>query len=238
LDDVIVAPMTGEFLLWRCLHGGPLNLHNIDHPIPDECVPWDELHARNLPLLHRLVETYGACAIVARAGERIVGQLRFYPSEVCAMPAAGELCLQQLFPAGPEAGFASQDFPPLEQLKDKTLRVHCMMTGSPSQAENPYQRKGIAVRMVGCLVDWARQQGWKAIEAVAYEDLDIVYAITGSAGKSFWQKLGFQVTEVGAEPAIGEDEGFATVMKEQAAARGLPEVAYMNRYIMRLELGI
>jgi GNAT superfamily N-acetyltransferase len=238
MDDVTVAPMTGEFLLWRCLHGGPLTLQNIEHPIPDARVPWNELRARNLPLLQKLVETYGTCAILARAGERIIGQLRFYPKEVCAMQAAGELCLQQVYPAGPEAGFARFTFPPLEQLKDRTLRVHCMMTGSPSQAENPYQRKGIAARMVQCLVDWSRRQGWKAIEAVAYEDLGIVYAITGSTGKSFWQKLGFRISEVGVEPAIGEDEGFARVMQEQAAANGLPLEAYKNRYLLRLELGL
>ena len=236
MDDVTVEPMTGEFLLWRCLHGGPLTLKTIDHPLPDERVPWDELRARNLPLLQKLTQTYGACAIVARAGERIVGQLRFYPKAVCAMPGAGGLCLQQVFPAGPQPGFGRTTFPPLEQLQDKTLLVHCMMTGSPSQAENPYQHKGIATRMVRCLVDWARRRGWQAVEAVAYEDLEIVYAITGSTGKGFWQKLGFQICEVGVEPAINEDEGFASLMREQAEACGLPPEAVTNRYVLRLEL--
>lgn len=230
--------MGSDFLLWRCLHGGPLTVLNIDHPVPDERIPWQELRQRNLPLLHNLVETYGSCAIVARSGERIVGQLRFYPKEVYALAGAGELCLQQTYPAGPAPDFGQSNFPRLEQIQDKTLRVHCMMTGSPSQAENPFQRKGIAARMVGCLVDWARRRGWEAIEAVAYEDLEIVYTITGSAGKRFWEKLGFRAAEVGIEPAIGADEGFARLMREQAAAKGLPEGAYMNRYMMRLELEI
>ena len=24
IDDVVIKPMTREFILWRCLHGGPI----------------------------------------------------------------------------------------------------------------------------------------------------------------------------------------------------------------------
>ena len=76
--------------------------------------------------------------------------------------------------------------------KDKTLTVHCMMTGSPFQTENTYQRKGIGTRLAQGLVAWGTAQGWRGIEATAYEGLDILYANTGQAGVPFWERLGFE----------------------------------------------
>jgi hypothetical protein len=123
---------------------------------------------RNLPLLRKIAKTYGACAILARDGDHIVGQLRFYPKAICDLKGAGGLCLQQDHPAGPAEDFADHDFPPLAQIEDKTLVVHCLMTGSPQQRENPYQRKGIGTRMVRALIQWAKTNGWERNEADSY----------------------------------------------------------------------
>jgi hypothetical protein len=30
IEDIVVEPMTEEFILWRCLHGGPLSCKTID----------------------------------------------------------------------------------------------------------------------------------------------------------------------------------------------------------------
>ncbi len=101
------------------------------------------------------------------------------------------MCLQQDYPGGPLDDFSARNFLPRRELIDQTIKVHCLMTGSPQREDNPYQRKGIGTRLVQKLVEWARENGWKAIEAEAFEDLPIVYAITGSAGRTFWEKLGF-----------------------------------------------
>ena len=58
--------------------------------------------ARNVPLLKKLVQTYGICAIVAREGAEVVATLRFYPKSLCEFSAGGAaFCLQQFYPAGP-----------------------------------------------------------------------------------------------------------------------------------------
>ncbi len=236
--DVTITTMTQDFLLWRCLHGGPLDRRSIEQWEPNSSMPWAALRARNVPLLRKFTQVYGACAVVALAGERVVGQLRFYPKHVCSLSGAGGMCLQQDFPNGPAEDFAGTSFPPLSELQDKTLLVHCLMTGSPQQPENPYQRKGIGSGMARALVEWARASGWRAVEAYAYQDLPLIYAITGTAGKRFWDKLGFRVAEAGVEQAmVGEgEEGFGQALRRQAQECGLPPDSVTRKYTMRLDL--
>ena len=239
LSDVVVEMMTGDFILWRCLHGGPLTRETVDRPPPQPGVPWERFRARNVPLLRKLTDVYGSCAVIARDGDRIVGQLRFYPRAVCAMTGAGRaLCLQQEFPAGPADDLVENDFPLLDGLADRTLFVHCMMTGSPHRKENPYQHRGIGSRMVRTLMDWAGARGWRGVEAHAYADLPIVYAVTGQAGRAFWEKLGFRAIASCTEPAFAEDEhsGFVATLLKQAAERGIDADTAKTRHTMRRDL--
>jgi hypothetical protein len=237
LSDVVIGMMSSRFILWRCLHGGPLTEDTLDQPKPHLLVPWDRLRARNLPLLAKLTQVYGSCAVIARDGKQIVGQLRFYPKIVCGMAAPGPgLCMQQTFPSGPADDFVGNNFPPLDQIADKTLFVHCLMTGSPQQEHNPYQRKGLGSRLVRTLVTWAREEGWHAVEATAYADLPSIYAVTGQAGKTFWEKLAFSVIETSVEPAFVEEgaEGFVNALLKEAADRGMDAAAAKAKYMMRL----
>ena len=239
VGDVRITMMTEDFLLWRCLHGGPLDARSIEQWSPDSQMPWAALRARNAPLLKKLAQVYGAYAVVAWASEQVVGQLRFYPKEVCALAEVGAefMCLQQSAPNGPPDDFAEMVFPPLAQLIDKTLFVHCLMTVAPQSPEHTYRRKGIGSRMVGALIEWARASGWQAIETVAYEDLDLLYSITGVAGKTFWDKLGFRVTEIGVEQGlVGDGENdFMRALHEQARARNMAPEVVSRKYTMRLE---
>ncbi len=110
------------------------------------------------------------------------------------------------------------------------------MTGSPSQKENPYQRKGLGTRMARKLIEWAGENGWTAIEATAYEDLPLIYEITGQAGKTFWEKLGFHIAETGVEPELVKDNEFARSLHQQATTIGLPLERVKNKYTMRLDI--
>ena len=236
MTTLTISMMSPSFLLWRCLHNGPLTKDTVDLPPPNLEMPWDELRRRNLPLVEKLTRVYGACAVVAYHEDEIVGMLRFYPKEVYEIYGAGFLCMQQAFPYGPAQDFAQVDFLPPEQLGDRTLLVHCLMTGSPSQVENPYQRKGIGSQMVRKLIEWAGENGWAAVEATAYEDLPLVYGVTGQAGKRFWEKLGFQNVETGVEAELAKDNDFSRALREQAAACGLPQERVKNKYTMRFEI--
>jgi GNAT superfamily N-acetyltransferase len=235
-EATVVEPMTEEFILWRCLHWGPLSCETIDQwPANDE-LPWERYRRRNLPLLTRLTRTYGACAIVARVGDRAVGMLRFYPRIVWDMTDAGGLCLQQDAPSGPADDFAEKDFPPLDRIEDNTLMVHCLMTCCALQKEHPYQRKGLGSRMVKTLIEWAKAKGWERIEAASFEDLPIIYEITGSAGHTFWEKLGFSLVDRYPHPDLQEDGEFVTALEEQARSAGIPPERARDKLVMRLDL--
>lgn len=236
IENIMVEPMTEEFILWRCLHGGPLSRNTIDRWPSDSELPWERYRKRNLPLLVKLIRTYGACAVIARDGNRIIGQLRFYPKAVWKMAGAGELCLQQDHPAGPADDFAAIDFPIPSQIDDKTLLIHCLMTGSPQQKENPYQRKGIGARMVKTLIQWAKANGWEHIEANSFEDIPIIYEITGNAGHSFWEKLGFSMVDRYPHPYLKEQSPFLEALEDQAKLIGIPAERARDQIVMRLDL--
>ncbi|OGO05616.1 MAG: hypothetical protein A2Y73_01065 [Chloroflexi bacterium RBG_13_56_8] len=235
-EDIIIAPMSEEFILWRCLHHAPLSKDNIEDCPPDQRVDWQSRHAINLPVLRKIMHTYGACAMLAWDGTRVVGFLRFYPKAIMAMEEAGFLCLQQAYPDGASERLVRNCFPPLEEMGDKTLLVHCLMVGSPYWEENPYRRKGIGTRLVRALMRWAKDCGWEAIEAFAFEELDVIYDASGATGKRFWERLGFQMVGQDTLPLGGVDEGFVSAMREQAVALGLQPEDAQNRYTMRFEL--
>jgi len=236
IADVVIEPMTEELLLWRCLHHGPVSPDTIDQWPSTGEVPWERYRQRNLALLRKLMRTYGACAIVARDRERIVGHLRFYPKVLYALEGAGHLCLLQDYPSGPADDFAHAEFPAPAQVEDRTISVHCLMTGSPQCQENPYQRKGIGTRMVRTLIDWARANGWRRIEADSFEDLPVIYEITGSAGRVFWEKLGFHLAGRYPHPALQEPSDFVTTLEEQAKSVGIPPERARDQLVMRLDL--
>jgi GNAT superfamily N-acetyltransferase len=230
-----IRPMSDDFILWRCLHGGPHTAQTIDQ-WPPKKTQWEGQRAINVPLLRKLIEAYGTCAMLAWDDDSVVGFLRFYPKAVCAFPDAGMMCLQQAHPAGPSELLAAKRLPALEEIEDKTLSVHCLMTGTPFLAENPYQRKGLGTMMARALLDWARQNGWVAVEAIAYEDLQVLYEVTGQAGKRFWEKLGFSLTATKTEPVFLEETDFTRKMRDEATAKGLDLETIANVYTMRLEL--
>ena len=239
IEDVVVVPMTEEFIVWRCLHGGPLSRDTINQWPSASTMPWLRYRERNTPLLKKLTRTYGSCAIIAHDGDRIVGHLRFYPKCVCNMKGAGGPCLQQDPPAGPVEDFADSDFPDPAQIEDKTLVVHCLMTGSSLQKTNPYQRKGLGTRMAKALIEWAKANGWERIEADSFEDLPIIYEITGSAGHTFWEKLGFHLVDRHLHPELQDPSQFGelvTTLEEQAKSIGLPPEKARDRLVMRLDL--
>ena len=235
VSQVVIEPMTEEFILWRCLHRGPLSKETIE-AWPADGPDWERRRAINMPLLTKLMRTYGTCAMLARDGTRVVGFLRFYPKWLYAHMKAG-LCMQQDSPEGPSEDLVEERFAPLEEIEDKMLTVHCMMTGSPFQTENRYLRKGIGTRLAQGLLSWAEAQGWRGIEATAYEGLDILYANTGQAGVHFWERLGFQLVRTEKEPALAEDNAFVRKMREEARAVKIDPEKISNRYVMRLELG-
>lgn len=234
-NDVVIKPMTEEFILWRCLHQGPLDAATIEKG--NRAARRDV----NLALLTKLIRTYGTCAMLAWDRDQVVGYLRFYPKAIASFTEAGfmlGMCLQQPPPAGPSESVLERRFPPLAEIEDKTLRVHCLMTGSPFVSKNTYQRKGIGTRMARALMEWAAANGWTAVEAMAFEDINFLYSHTGQAGLAFWAKLGFTVVRKGIEPFLAQENDFSRKLRAAAQAEGFDLAGIANVYTMRFELAV
>ena len=236
-SDITIEMMSGDLLLWRCLHSGPLTTDSIDRWKADSAISFSTYRTRNLPLLASLTRTYGSCAVLARKGDMVIGHLRFYPKAVWDMDGAGYLCLQQNPPAGPSDDFSHRNFPPIEGLDEKTLKVHCLQTAPAAVNESTkYQRRGIGTRMARKLIDWALENGWSGIEAEAFEDLPLIYEITGSAGHTFWEKLGFSIADRFPHPLLNDFSDFTAQLEEQALQAGIDSERAKDSIIMRLNI--
>jgi len=128
----------------------------------------------------------------------------------------------------------AREFPFITSLTERTLFVHCLMIASPPREPNRYRRKGLATRLARELSRWAEEHGWSSIEANAYEELPMLYAISGAAGRRFWERVGFRMIHQDKELAISGD--FLETLRQDAVASGLDPQNVANRYRMRLDL--
>ena len=105
-----IKPMTEDFVLWRCLHEGPLSKENIEK-LPNEYADnLKKCRAINITLLIKLIRTYGTCAILAKDGDLVVGTLRFYPKILFSDESISGFCLQQGPPYGPSESSVARDY--------------------------------------------------------------------------------------------------------------------------------
>jgi hypothetical protein len=236
INMVEIRPMDSNFILYRCLHAGPLNRETIGRlKETDNRDWWEDMMTNkrfevNTQFLRKVITVYGSCGILAWDGDNVVGYVRFFPQALLDIMGVESLCMQQKPPYGVHSDVLKMDFPIADEAKRKPLRVNCMMTGSPSQKENPYQRKGIGSEMIRELISWARENKWSSVTAKAYNDLSAIYEITGQAGRMFWEKLGFfVVSQVVAEEISGD---FLKLLEEQAVAAGLEKSEARTEYVM------
>jgi len=226
MESLVLEPMDRSFLLWRCLHDGPVTRGNLDLPPDESRLPFRETA---IALLRELTELYGSTAILTWEGNRVVGLLRFVPKVVSRVEGSGGFCLLMPYPAGPREDFPQEAFPSKETIEDRTLVVTCM------QLLSDRQRKGIGRAMVEGLKSWAKGEGWEAIEATAYQDLPLVFEITGNAGRKWWEDLGFRVVNSEEEEAMKDYGDFVQTLEAQARKQGMDPRAVTQKFIMRWE---
>jgi GNAT superfamily N-acetyltransferase len=226
MESLVLKPMDRSFLLWRCLHDGPVTRKNLDVPPDESRLPF---RRTAIPLLKRLTELYGSAAILAWEGDRVVGLLRFVPRVVSQMEGGGGFCLLMPHPAGLKEDFPPGVLPSKETIEDRTLVVTCM------QLLSDRQRKGFGRAMVERLKSWVREEGWEAIEATAYQDLPLVYEVTGNAGRSWWEGLGFHVRESLEEEVMKEYPDFLHTLGIQAREKGMDPSEVTQKFIVRWE---
>ena len=137
IDVIEVKEMTDEYVFDRCPLKTPLNPLNL----PEDTYPGYGKRAKGVRrrFFQEVKNRYGNCVLFAWNDNEIIGFLIFLPKTV-----ARKIGLKT----------SSND-----NLLHQTLQYVCM------QLVSAYRKKGVGTKMMKSLITWAKNNGWKRIEA-------------------------------------------------------------------------
>lgn len=175
---VELRPMTEDYILAGDMtlknHLGELGVCTADCALPRR----PALGNRYFSVFHQAVlSQYRGSAILAWHGNDVVGFINFHPAEL--MTAAGwdftDLCLYR-----DAVSFARRiERDGLPKITPRTLMIRCTSV-SPE-----FQRKGLGKALAQAAIDWARDNGYRAVQVRAPADGWWI------PGREFWEGLGF-----------------------------------------------
>lgn len=151
---------TDESLIVYCkLWEAPLTRDQIPEPKPGE----PEYVMREF--LRKQVQIVGSCLILAWEGDGIIGKMHFTTREL--YEALGWYCVDPdpecLGESVPKIqAFTNGELTRLMRSESRTLRIKCFNVG---HLDKRWHGQGIAKAMIECLKEWARDRGWRRIEA-------------------------------------------------------------------------
>ena len=152
--------MSKDFILFRCLHDGPLSHSNIEAKSMNIGRLSKEQLERNKKLLTRLIDDYGSCAMLAMEGDSVIAHARFYPQIVynrfefcCHDPK--HIITQEM---------VEMDLPPLTNPTERILRITCFFV------HKDYRGQGLSHKLINATLEWAKNNGWKSVRCFAYQD--------------------------------------------------------------------
>lgn len=155
-----VCPMQKDFVLFRCVHLGPLSPSNIEKMSVNAPNLSKEQFDRNKKFLARLIDAYASCAMLAIEGEFVVGHVRFYPQIICN---TCQFCWQD-----PKYAITQQmlemDLPRIENRADRVLRIDCFIV------HKDYRGRGLSHALLDGVLEWARAHDWRTVRAWACPD--------------------------------------------------------------------
>ena len=155
-----ICPMDKDFILFRCLHNGPLSPSNIETKSMNIASLTKEQIDRNKKLLRRLIDTYGSCAMLAMEGDSVIAHARFYPQIIynrfkfcCHDPK--HIITQEM---------VEMNLPPLTNPTERILRVTCFFV------HKDYRGQGLSHKLINAILEWAKNNGWKSVRCFAYQN--------------------------------------------------------------------
>jgi hypothetical protein len=196
--------------------------------------------------MREMIQRYGSCALLAWEGQKVVGFIRFYPMQIARLVSE--------YRANRPEGILDCTLACAPEEDPGTLWVQCVMTSRPytgwagpalpsgkphwwpATASEAGARKGAGLSLARAVVPWAREHGWKRVVKVAHCDLDFFYGQWGGGGKSFWEKAGFRAIGTIYRPEEWSDSDDMTVLRSQAADKGMTEQDVWTLHRMACEL--
>ena len=148
-----ICPMDKDFILFRCLHNGPLNPSNI------ESLSGEQLD-RNKKFLTRLVDAYASCAMLAWEDDYVVAHARFYPQII--YDRFKFCCHDPNYAITRE--IAEMELPSLTNQAERILRITCFFV------HRDYRGQGLSHKLIDAIIKWAKNNNWKSVRCYAYQD--------------------------------------------------------------------
>jgi len=152
--------MDKDFILFRCLHNGPLSPSNIETKSMNIASLTKEQIDRNKKLLRRLIDTYGSCAMLAMEGDSVIAHARFYPQIIynqfkfcCHDPK--HIITQEM---------VEMNLPPLTNPTERILIITCFFV------HKNYRGQGLSHKLIDTILKWAKNNAWKSVRCFAYPD--------------------------------------------------------------------
>ena len=146
-------PMNKDFILFCCLHCGPLSPSTID----EKCSLPEEQIDRNRQFLGRLIDAYGSCAMLAMEGDSVVAHARFCPQIIYNQ---FEFCCQDPNHAISQE-MVKMKLPLLAKTAKRILRITCMFV------HKDYQGQGLSHKLIEAILKWAKSNAWKSVRCFA-----------------------------------------------------------------------
>jgi len=151
-----LCSMNKDFILFCCLHCGPLSPSTID----EKCsLPKEQLD-RNKKFLARLVDAYGSCAMLAMEDDSVVAHARFYPQIIYDQ---FKICCQDPNHAITQE-IAEMELPPLANQAERILRITCFFV------HKDYRGQGLSHKLIDAILKWAKNNSWKSVRCFSYLD--------------------------------------------------------------------
>ena len=157
---MIICPMDKDFILFQCVHCGPLSPSNIGTKTMNIAGTLKEQFERNKKFLTRLTDTYGSCAMLAIDGNSVVAHARFYPQIL--LDKINFCCQDPKYAITQE--MVEMYLPAIENPADKILKIDCFLVN-----EN-YRGQGLSHALIEGILDWAQSHDWKTVRGFAASD--------------------------------------------------------------------
>jgi GNAT superfamily N-acetyltransferase len=125
----------------------------------------------------------------------VIGKMRFTTREMwdAVRQAGGWICVDNNLTAPALRKFADEQLDRLLASQSRALWISCFNIG---HSDARYQGQGIAKAMVEFLKQWARERGWRRLEACSVPDVVPEAALGGHVlRRGAWERRGFHIQE-------------------------------------------
>ena len=157
---MIIRPMDKDFILFQCLHCGPLSPSNIGTKSRNKEGISEEQFERNKKFLTRIVDAYGSCAMLAIEDNSVVAHARFYPQIL--LDQVDFCCHDSKYAITQE--MVEMDLPAIENPADRILKIDCFLVNEK------YRGQGLSHALIEGILEWAQSHDWKTVRGFAASD--------------------------------------------------------------------